>query len=105
MSVAPPRPRLRLRLDQLEDRAVPAVVQLGAADYDTGDAVAADAAGNIYVGGTFRGTVDFDRGPGTVTLTSTGTPDAYLAKYSAAGSLVWVESHSAGPRPAGGRSR
>lgn len=54
-----------------------------------------DAQGNIYVAGAFRGTVDFDPGPGRTELTASGEFrdfDAFLAKYSPAGELVWVQS-------------
>ena len=90
MSAATPRPRRRLRLAPLEDRAVPAAFGFGSTGYDTAVAVAADAAGHVYVAGAFNGTVDFDPGPGTAPLTSTGPTDVYLAKYTAGGALVWV---------------
>ncbi len=58
-------------------------------------APAIDAAGNVYVTGEFlQGTVDFDPGPGTVTLTSTGVEDAFVAKYTSVGALVWVRQIS-----------
>src|SRR6476469_1019470 len=52
--------RTRLRVESLEDRAVPAgwVVGLGGSGADRALGVAADAAGNTYVTGTFSGTVD-----------------------------------------------
>jgi len=58
----------------------------------TAYAVAVDSADNIYVTGYFYGTVDFG---GTV-LTSVGGSDIYLAKYSSAGSLVWVKRFGGG---------
>ncbi|HVK14543.1 MAG TPA: tandem-95 repeat protein, partial [Gemmataceae bacterium] len=88
MSAASLRPRLRLR--PLEDRAIPAAFGFGSNGYDTAVAVAADGAGNVYVAGAFNGTVDFDPGPGTAHLASTGPTDVYLAKYTAAGTLVWA---------------
>lgn len=54
-----------------------------------------DSQGNVYVAGAFRGTVDFDPGPGRTELTASGEFrdfDAFLAKYSPAGELVWVQS-------------
>jgi hypothetical protein len=47
---------------------------------DHGRAISLDAIGNIYVGGYFRGTVQF----GTSSLTSTGMEDIFLAKYNSA---------------------
>src|SRR5262249_6497626 len=48
-------------------------------------------ASNQYVCGTFNGTVDFDPGPGTRNLfNADSTDDAFLAKYSPTGQLLWV---------------
>jgi VCBS repeat-containing protein len=84
-------PARRPRLDPLEDRTVPAAFRLGSVGFDAADAVAADAAGNLYVAGSFNGTVDFDPGAGTTNLTNADTTaDAFLAKYTSAGALLWV---------------
>ncbi|MBO2012700.1 hypothetical protein [Hymenobacter negativus] len=59
-----------------------------------------DAQGNMYIAGAFQTTVTL--AAGTV-LTSRGTSDGFVAKYSAAGTLVWVVQ-AGGPsydRPAG----
>jgi hypothetical protein len=52
--------------------------------------LARDASGNLYVGGGFSGSTDFDPGPGLVVLNSLGGQDGFLAKYSASGDLIWV---------------
>ena len=51
--------------------------------------VTADPQGNVYAAGTFQSTVAF--GPG-VSLSSTNTqvPEAFLARYTAAGAAVWA---------------
>lgn len=49
----------------------------------------ADAQGNLYVTGSFSGTVDLDPGPGTSVLTSAGSEDAYVIKLDAGGRLLW----------------
>jgi hypothetical protein len=53
-------------------------------------AVGTDSADNFYIAGQFRGTVDFDPGPGTKLVTAADDLDVFVAKYSAAGALVWV---------------
>ncbi len=61
--------------------------QAGGPDWDQGNAVAMDAAGNVYVTGAFPpGTARFD----TIQLTSTGGDDLFLAKYDANGNVLWV---------------
>jgi hypothetical protein len=58
---------------------------------DAGYAVATDAAGNIYATGTFEGTVDFDPGPGTYTLTSAGFHSIFIYKLDPSGNLLWAK--------------
>ncbi len=53
--------------------------------------VATDGQGDVYVCGTFAGTVDFDPGPATYNLTAQAFRDLFLAKYAADGSLIWVD--------------
>ena len=50
-----------------------------------------DSLGNSYVIGAFRDQVDFDPGPTTVNLTSTGLSDVYMAKYDSSGALLWAK--------------
>lgn len=54
------------------------------------DWIRCDASGNVYVSGRFEGTVDFDPGAGVTSRISNGSSDVFLAKYTTAGSLVWV---------------
>lgn len=46
--------------------------------------------GDTWVLGSFSGTVDFDPGPGTTTVTAMGSKDCYLARFNDAGELVSV---------------
>ncbi len=62
----------------------------GSTGDDSGAAVATDSMGNVYVAGTFYGTVDFDPGPGVCNLTSAGGSDVFIAKYSSDGALFWA---------------
>jgi hypothetical protein len=54
-----------------------------------------DNSGNVIAAGTFRGSMDFDPGPGVTTMTSLSgsgnPPDGYVQKLNAAGSLLWVK--------------
>ncbi len=52
-----------------------------------------DPTGNVIVAGQFRETVDFDSGPDETALSSNGTYDAFIAKYSSEGELVWAISY------------
>lgn len=51
---------------------------------------AIDGEGNILMGGEFRGTVDFDRSPGTFNLTSAGDTDGFILKMDSLGNFLWV---------------
>ncbi|MCC6437657.1 MAG: hypothetical protein IT196_21690, partial [Acidimicrobiales bacterium] len=53
--------------------------------------VATDAAGNTFVTGVYKGTIDFGFGPGSGTLANaSGQTDLFVARYDANGSLAWV---------------
>jgi hypothetical protein len=54
--------------------------QLGSSGNDFGKSVAVDASGNVFI----RGSAD-----GTLPAPSTGTGQAFLAKYNSSGSLLW----------------
>jgi hypothetical protein len=56
-----------------------------------------DAQDNIYLAGSFYGTVDFDPGPGTAALTATNNfsqlnDDIWFGKWGPTGALKWVRS-------------
>jgi hypothetical protein len=63
---------------------------IGGPGYKTGANVEIDPAGNIYLSGQFKYSIDFDPGPGTYYLTSNGELDAYIAKFNASGELLWA---------------
>lgn len=58
---------------------------------ETGVALVVDAAENIYTTGFFEGTVDFDPGTGTTTLTSAGQRDIFYSKLDVAGNFMWAK--------------
>ncbi|HOZ86710.1 MAG TPA: hypothetical protein PL029_03080, partial [Bacteroidia bacterium] len=52
--------------------------------------VVVDGSGNVYTGGTFFGTGDFDPGIGVSNLISFGNNDGYILKLNSAGNFVWA---------------
>ena len=67
-------------------------IKNGATSFDFGEAVATDAAGNVYVTGIFRGTVDFDPGPQVSVLGSPDGEENFVAKYDPSGTLIWAKA-------------
>ncbi len=68
---------------------------------DIGYDAACDSAGNIYITGLFKGTVDFDPGPGVEWRISTNyeseygpkpTKDIFLSKFDSDGLFQWVQT-------------
>lgn len=54
--------------------------------------VECDADGNVYFGGYFSDTVDFDGGPASEIAISSGYTDMFLAKYTGTGQLIWART-------------
>jgi hypothetical protein len=54
-------------------------------------ATSVDGSGNVYTFGEFNGVVDFDPGPSTFTLNTTGNWDVFVTKLDAAGNFLWVK--------------
>ena len=75
---------------------VTAAIRIGGAGNDVGYSTCVDAAGNVYVAGSFAGTANFWHtpalaAPNTYDLTSNaGTADIFLAKYNSAGVFQWA---------------
>ncbi len=67
--------------------------QAGGTDLDRGSGIALDGAGNIYLIGEFRGSASF----GSLTITSSGNLDTFIAKLDANCNWLWA-------RRAGGAS-
>lgn len=66
-------------------------LSIGGVGEDVSNAVYTDAQGNVYKGGRFGGVnVDFDPGPGSFLMSSSGAFDAYIAKYTASGQFLWA---------------
>lgn len=64
----------------------------GSTGFDYSNSVAVDTTRNIYVGGSFRGDIDFDPGPGIDIRTLIGFQDAYLVKFDSQGQLLWART-------------
>jgi len=59
--------------------------QIGGIGVDFGFQVVPDALGNVYLGGVFSSSCDFDPTAATSTLTSAGQGDLFVAKYGTTG--------------------
>ncbi len=68
------------------------VKSFGGKDFEAGSSMEIDNGGNIYISGTFEGTVDFDPGVDTTYLTSAGEFDFFVQKLDSEGNLIWVKS-------------
>jgi len=69
------------------------VKTVGGPDEDFGRSIAADEEGNIYWGGFFFGTVDFDPGPGTQNLSGPlGFSNISITKLDPDGNLLWART-------------
>ncbi len=64
----------------------------GLGNGDRGNSIALDNSGNIYITGSFDGTVDFDPGMGVANLQTKGFQDIFIAKYDASGNYVYAIS-------------
>ena len=70
-----------------------AISVLQGTGYGSGSGVAIDSNGNILTTGLFTGTVDFNPGAGTATLSAVGE-DIYISKLDPDGNFLWAKSIS-----------
>ena len=68
------------------------VITWGGIEYEVSRDLAIDSNGNIYAGGFFEDTVDFDPGPGTDNHTSNGLRDAFLSSFDPDGNFRWART-------------
>lgn len=64
--------------------------KLGSTLADEVKSIAVDATGNVFVCGSFKGTVNFNPS-GTANLTSAGQDDIFIAKYDSNGNYQWAK--------------
>jgi hypothetical protein len=67
---------------------------LGTATEDIGQAVATDAAGNVYLAGYYTAAIDLDPGAGVATHPFAGIEDFFIAKYDGNGNYIWSKSYN-----------
>lgn len=65
--------------------------KIGGLGNDLGNSIKLDNVGNLFITGTFSGTVDFDPGAGTYNLTSTGNDDVFISKLDTSGNFSWAK--------------
>lgn len=65
---------------------------IGGTSIDQGNALSLDASGNVYVIGSFSGTVDFDPSSNTANMTANVIQDFFICKLSTNGDYAWAKS-------------
>jgi hypothetical protein len=58
---------------------------------DVCNGISTDSNGNIFIGGIYNGTVDFDPSSNTTLSTSNGSGDAFVAKFNSSAGFIWVK--------------
>ncbi len=66
--------------------------QLGGIFNDSGNSIATDFSGNIYITGNFEGIADFDPGISVFNLSSAGLSDIFIVKLDSMGDFIWAIS-------------
>lgn len=64
----------------------------GGTSNDNGYQIELDASNNIYTVGQFGATVDFNPGTGITSVTSAGSLDVFVQKFSSNGTFQWVKT-------------
>jgi hypothetical protein len=72
------------------------VLSSGGADRDYCFSVAVDDSDQIYVGGTFESTMDFDPGSGVAQKSPLGYSDTFIVSYNRAGTYQWANTFGGG---------
>lgn len=64
---------------------------IGSYHSEGGTSLTTDVSDNVYLTGWFRGSGDFDPGPGTYSLSTSNFFDIFVMKLSSAGGFMWAE--------------
>jgi len=64
--------------------------RIGGTGSETAQSIALGPQGEVYATGTFEGTVDFDPGAGTASLSSAGIRDVFVLRLDNEGAYVWA---------------
>ena len=67
--------------------------KIGGTSFDRARSIVADAVGNVYITGEYRGTADFDPGSGTSNFTSLGHYDMFIVQLNSLGNYIWAQSY------------
>ncbi|NEN25222.1 T9SS type A sorting domain-containing protein [Cryomorpha ignava] len=66
------------------------VKQIGQSFDIKANSIAVDAAGDVFIAGSFQGTIDFDPGPENHSLTAPGEDGGYVLKLDPNGNFEWA---------------
>lgn len=66
-------------------------IRIGGYSFDIGRCIKLDGAGNIYIAGYFQSNVDFNPGPGTFNMISSGAYDTFILKLDNNGNFIWAK--------------
>jgi hypothetical protein len=80
-----------LKIDS-EGKFVWAKSMEGLGNTDEGDVIRMDAFGDLYIGGWFQYTADFDPGPDSFKIASKGAMDGFIQKIDSLGNFIWAKS-------------
>jgi hypothetical protein len=61
-------------------------------EYMRGNTIAINASGDVYYAGDFKGTFDFDPGPGTTILSPGSGEHTFIIKLDASGNFTWAKA-------------